>query len=287
MALIVADPIGGLGNRLLCLLSVLRLARRYGLTPRIHWGDENAPPGTLRKYRVPFYRLFADGALLVDSVPAVDRYFESPRDNVVLLVPEAALGGGRSLAIKHYYFVLPAAEAQVQDAADLAAIFAELRAAFAALPVAAAIGSSVAGFAGSALGQGLGIHVRRAIDPEDTPEWNRYDAEWYASAIRTLRARGMRGPVFLASNCAETKARIQAEVPDVLSFHSRLCGDATAAPEIEDAFVDLLLLSRCGTVLRHVDSTFGLAATVIGGGREILFGERAPPSVLSHLPLAP
>ena len=130
---------------------------------------------------------------------------------------------------------------------------------------------------------GIGLHIRRAYpaawsDPHprfdtERTQWQFPTLESYVELVPVVRKRfNLDGPVFLSTNCLETKAKvIDALGQDSVMYHSIRTDDHAGAEAIQDALVDMIALSKTAVIMRFSGSTFSFLSAAIGNRPQIVF----------------
>lgn len=240
-------PCGGLGNRLMAMLSARLLAEQIGCGFHIVWRSQSWLP--LSEY--PLGDIFedVDAALWTDPVPAsafcVDHHSAGPRPEV-----EARLRAGETVALTSYCFIKP-------SAVDRARFRSAIRDQFARLRPHPAVLARVEAPAPPA----IGIQIRRGDN------WRSILYSplglFFRIADRALREEPNLS-IFLATDSDDVLRQMRRRYGARLRHH-------TARARIDprecarDALADIIALSRANRLYTSGQSSFGFVAHLMTG----------------------
>lgn len=276
MATLYITPKGGLANRLMCILSGMRVAYLYDMDYAISWErDEhlNAPVTDL------FYNDgdFRDGNF--SDLQVTFRYSMENGIGTPFLPTDVLLSGGDVLIESNVFF-----HPQSDIGKDPASVLRQLRAEFRRLPIANSVREALLQFDGIDFSGGIGLHVRRPFPSwREYPEFAREEAyerpsdDDYINVTRTLRGRGFDGPIYLSTNSIDSRNYISERLGDVYFYDSPSYDNSKSASAVSGALVDMLMLSRTGVVSRQDYSTFAMIPTIIGGCAQCIIREDGSP----------
>lgn len=281
-----------IGARMICILNILRLAKRYDTTARYFWLAQ--PDGPYPELRDPGDFLMPDfvarNIAVVDRAPA-----QAGRENLGMVAPAmnsrgfaAALAEGRRFycdamsGIVRFMDESPAdVAAQVQAVAREMSLSRPLAQALHAARdiVRAAGGGKVGGgkaAGGKAGGAATAIHVRRGDildgDPWSYSSWpSKYvPDEFFRAFMQTTQ-----GPVIAFSDTPAAVTHLAQGDPRIVPVTQLFSDEALSVAERD--LLELFLMSECAQVGAPSHSAFSGAASIIGGARVV-----ALPSMLPH-----
>jgi len=250
---------GGLANRLLPFLSTLDIAAQAGRPAGILWGTNAHCAASLDElFDLGASGLTEDGG---DTVVGVDEpffdYEPTPR-----ALDLNAVAPSRPILV-HSIRAITADPFGRPDGAAMAGRFSGLRPSVAVM-------DRLAAFGPHDLGQAIGLHVRRpfphgAFRALERSKFTLAD-EVYRAIIEDLRDnRADVQTLFLATNDPAFERRLKAEFGDYILTQEKRSIDNTRDPRaVQDALVDLILLSRCKALISAQKSDFGYAAALFG-----------------------
>ena len=291
----ICEPYHGLGNRLLTIGSSCRLAKKSNATLAVLWRHD-------RNIDVPFHVLFGNEFTTVNSPPTgIDRYdFKMPP------APRAIFSDDNQQIV---YFsgwthaILAPTDLSVENLNQVSNEIAnEIRLLFRYFLSSIKPHLSTVNFPDT-----LGIHIRRNTDVErefaarlsinnfenstqphpELTNWNHLSHDRILDLCTgALKICGLKS-VFISSSDHALKERLgrsltQQGLEVKMSLYKYYGSDNQS---IIEAMTDMLLLSRCGCILRSSKTTFSAVASLIGSRREIVFNDslRLQPSVATIL----
>lgn len=253
------------GARLICMLNVMRLSRKFGVTGTYLWLSE--PEGAYPELADP--RDFLAEDFVTRHIRIIDRHpAHRERLNVAAVAPRFNVAGfAETLAAGQLYecstmadvmhFMDEPAEDAAADIRDIA------RQLVLAPPLAEALARARAIIAQAGGGEPVAIHVRRG-DILDSDPWS-YSA-WPSKYVPDEFYHGFiaqtDGPVIAFSDTPAAIAHLAQGNPRVIAA-SDLFDSANLSVTARD-LLELLLISDCAQVGAPAYSAFSRAATVMG-----------------------
>lgn len=268
---IVIEPLGGLGNRLMALLSSMRIAHHYKAALSLYWSrgpdccadfkdlfstDLQEVPFRLKKSSLVRDCSYADGKHAASRVVASEDFSgDKPlwlATNTILTLPEDNVD---------------------EDGYILAdPVVGDLGRYFNALNFSPEVRARLAKYANFDFSKTVGVHIRRPYPANST--YHEMEKrlrslptdEGYANVVIDLLKKPYCDRVFLCTNDFLTqKTIIDAVGSDRVFVHPKTTIDnAEDSEAVVDALVDMVLLSRCAMTVRGLGSTFSYMASLIG-----------------------
>ena len=273
---LILHPLGGLGNRLLSLLCAMRISEMEGRQLRIVWDTVNDLPF----HWLPFTHLFQNDELLIsaDELPSDVKWITANRDvpgGHLLVLPEDS--GAEILAIEHYFFMLRHKEPVMTQNE----FTTQLQKQFQKLIISAYANDCVKQYKDFDFTNTLGVHIRRPSHEKDFTSATEYDNMWYVHMINSVQLALNLEKVFISCLDINTIEFMESHIKNVTFFRGRESDRTHPDPEsLQDAFVDMLLLSKCPYISRHTASTFGVVSSIIGNTPQLGFNKLTGEQVL-------
>lgn len=257
-----------IGARLICLLNVMRLARRFGVTGRFLWlSQPDGPYPELvdpRDFLTPDF--VAEHIEIVTRMPARDGLQNlravAPRMNVAGFAGSLAQGG-------RYECDAMSEMIRFLDE-DPAAVAAEMRAVAQSLALSPRLSRALQQARGviarAGGGQPIAIHVRRGDILDGDPwSYSSWGSKYVPDEFFRLFIARHAGPVIAFSDTPAAVAHLRGGDARVLAADDLL--DTAALSVAERDLLELLLMAGCTEVGAPSHSAFSRAAAVIGGCR--------------------
>lgn len=266
-----------IGARLICLLNVMRIARKFGVAGRYLWLSQ--PDGPYPELVDP--RDFLDPAFVAAHIDIVAR---APERSELRNLPAAApgmngAGFARTLAEGRRYECDSMSEIiRFMDESEAEAA-AGLRAAAEELVLSPRLARALAGarriLARAGGGRPLAIHVRRGDildgDPWSYSSWaSKYVPDEFFRAF----VAAVDGPVIAFSDTPAAVEHLRQGDPRILPAHELL--DPGALTPAERDLLELLLMAGCEQVGAPSYSAFSRAAAMVGQCRVVALPEALP-----------
>lgn len=266
MGCIIAGVGGGLGNRLPPLCSAMRLAEFYSRELYVHWSEQ---PELL----IRLEDMFGHNLPFSTVAPRSFKYKRFPcRDDRGELTEPARVhqvDDDTDIVIGDHVFVANHIEHRSYEYEVRDPFVFEVGRHFGRLPLAAGTSARLAELDSRInYATTLGVHIRRtaqnsiytAIDLGR--DW--WTLEAYARAIEiALEAEPRFKSIYVASNRPEATDYILARFPGMALYNER-AGDGWSTLEFQkEAFVEMLVLSRCAAIMRQPGTTFSMFASVL------------------------
>lgn len=262
-------PQGGLANRLMCMLSGARMARRYGYDVKLYW----LPDEHLRASPSDLFQNLEDFA---DPETVKDKPYLNT-SSCISFFPKNLIDAGVDICIDTNFLFfadedrnLPRAE--IRD---------ELADAFHRLGLAPEVTAKLARYDGIDLSHAIGLHIRRPFPSwRDFPDFAREELftrptdDQYLALTSELAGLGYDGPLYLATNSEETRDYIVRNAGRTVYFHDADSYDNSYQHNaVQDALVDMIMLSRAPLVTASEHSTFSVISAIIGKSRRCILSE--------------
>lgn len=257
-----------IGARLICLLNVMRLARKFGIRGRYLWLSQ--PDGPYPELVDP--RHFLTPEFVAAHIEIVD---EAPSragwQNVRAAAPGMnAAGFARALADGRRYECDAMSETVRFLDEDPAEVAAEMRAVAQNLQLsprlAQALDEARRVIARAGGGQPIAIHVRRGDILDGDPwSYSSWSAKYVPDEFFRIFIGRHRGPVIAFSDTPAAVAHLRRGDARVLAADALL--DTAALTPAERDLLELLLMAGCAEVGAPAQSAFSRAAAVIGDCR--------------------
>lgn len=262
---IIGFRVDRVGARLICMLNVMRLSRKFGVSGKYLWLSE--PDGPYPELADPQDFLAAD--FVARHIRIVDRHpDDGARLNVSAVAPRSNVAGfAAALAAGQLYECVSMADVMRfmdEPAEDVAADIRDIARQIAlAPPLAEALARARGIIAQAGGGEPVAIHVRRG-DILDGAPWSysawptKYvpDEFFHAFIART------EGPVIAFSDTPAAVTHLAQGNPRVIAA-SDLFDSASLSVTARD-LLELLLISDCAQVGAPAYSAFSRAATIMG-----------------------
>ncbi len=269
MPTIYGVPQAGLANRLIALCSMMRLADRLGAELKVCWTADH-------ECMAAFGDLFQDVELEASeaetaSAPVVERvakvnngkFYDSPG-----IPPEDLLPGPLRVVAQTMVYVR--GEHPVDDFLPLNPLFLDVMDQFRRLRLADTVQRHLDSMEAAMAGVGTGLHVRRAFT-KDSPyyefereRFSKPDDAYFEDAAEQLLSRSEGGRLLLSTNDPDLEFRLRSRFGNrMVVFEKTTVNNSVDPAAIQQALVDLLLLSRCKVIMSNWGSTFGLFSAAL------------------------
>jgi hypothetical protein len=269
---IATRPSGGLGNRLLAILSTLRLAELYNWPCKILWPNE-------ADCKCHWKQLFENSDLFIDYsdqhwnewINWSDAFY--PCDGNVTSAttfPVLDLGKRKKILVRHCGIL-----SSHIDPRRTSRSFAydpwvwSLREFFSRTKVKSSIVQSVMEALSEDHQYRVGFHVRRpyafGYGRETEDVWNRVSLQAYVRIADHLLSKKHVDGIFLCTNCPDAEAVFKSKFGDRICFRQkRSIKNWEESEAVSDALIDLILLSMCCEIIGTEGSTFSYLSAVLG-----------------------
>lgn len=269
---VIVQPLGGLGNRLLALTSALRLANLWRRPFKVCWEpDEHC--------FAEFHELFDFPVPLVSASAA-------HRGMKIADVTWFMGGGGflhtpnleepppgQDIWIRSQLIVCHSAESRANHFYSFDSVIFDLWKWFYYLEPCRSIIERANAFDRVRRHRTVTVHIRR-VNPKDVGLARHFDAmvhsafptdDDYTRIMSSMLACDNNIQFFVATNGAETENRLRSEFGDKVIIRAKESVDRSLkAVAIQEAMVDLILMSRTSLILRYFWSSFPYFASIIG-----------------------
>lgn len=280
---LIIEPWGGLANRFCTLLSGMRLAKLYEAEFLLEWQKSD---DCCVEFEDLFLNPFAKNTnsrnhchwreicqarneLGWTNSPIIENF---PEDKPLWLSSHAILATpGDNRHPRHYTLY-------DRIARESAAYFANLK-------PSEIVAQKLEPYRNINFSKVFGLHIRRpypSSSPHHAHEMNYYnrpnDAAYIEMAGKIL-ATGCFDKIFLATNDFATQQRLIDNFGDRIFFHPKvsICNESDVEA-VQDALVDMILLSRCACLGRYNGSSFSYMASLLGLKPMLLIGQRTADS---------
>ena len=278
------EATGGLANRLMCLLSGMRIARRLDRRlVMIRWAkDESLYANLTDLFETPIEH---------DMVKPTAFDIHFGHSSSILVMDDNNIKG-KDIFIEgaHHFFYLMSDFERPRPV-----LAADIRNAFWSLELVPYIAQQVALYE-DGLQNGLGLHIRRSIaaelnspDTHNHPEINRVwarpdDASYAQLAEHLVLQANLTGKVFVSTVSDATRSYIVERLGTerVKFFPARSYAHDESSASIQDALVDMLLLSRTRLITRRNPSTYPYLASILGGCPQVVIYDDGQLAIKEH-----
>ncbi len=270
MNCLIIQPDGGLANRLMVLLSGIRISRLLNRRLVVQWPHNETL--NCRLDEIFLTKFDHDNSIDEDRITHHD-----PSGGILFINDEDFIGKDVYVKAHHFFYISSDAKKTRQM------LGLEMRDIFWSLQLAPYIVEQVA-LHQQGLQNGLGIHIRRSISIEmNKPDvhahavsnkiWAFPDDTSYVMLAKTLLEKfGLTGSIFVSTVSDTSRAcliehlgaeRVKYFPARSYAHDSELAAIQSAA--IQDALIDMILLSQTRMVTRRFPSTFSYLAAIFGG----------------------
>lgn len=263
MKLFFVKPEGGLANRLMALISAMRVAKMTAYRLIVIWKLDdncNAPlsvlfPGAFEECRE-------------EDIPS-DVFFSTETDGLIPFLPMSVFTSGQDVySVQHHFFYT---ELDCWHLHHNKLYLAEqLSALFRSLPVDEYVRQHASRYENMP-DLALGLHIRRPVYTDTgnhlvTKRWMAPSDQDYVRLLTLIKEQmNIRGKIYLSTNSLESRQTMISAFGNDIIFH-----DATSLEQnggnfaIMDALIDMIALSHCPIIVRRYPSTFAYFASVVG-----------------------
>lgn len=292
----------GLANRLMALVSAVRVAELTGYRLQVIWHKDPSCKAMLSDifetdfdvigYDEYWRQNQSNKVTVLDSQDTRDyipeyidrKNLEFFRYNGVLIMPRSLfLRRNILLHAHHFFFVEDDIDKVSNDRRLMAALLSGEFTNFRPLPILRDLADSYA----EHLKNGIGLHIRRPFPHAWTEEgieierflWSFPSVDIYMDLLPRLRERtGLDGKLYLSTNCAATKSEVLARLGEsnVLTHQTRTLDASYSVVGIQDALVDIMALSKTSLIVRFNESTFAYFSAMLGGCTQAIIYRDSP-----------
>ena len=284
-------PINGLANRLMALISAVRVATLTGYRLQVIWEKDQSCRAMLSDLfeadfdvisLEEFWRQNQTKKLAIvdandarENIPEfIDQNdLEVFRYDGLLILPRALFLRDNILLVSHHLFFLEDdSNTFNNDRRRMAGLLSGEFSNFRPQPILRELADSYS----KPLERGIGLHIRRAyshawtekgLEREQT-QWSFPSVDYYTHLLPVIRERtGLDGKVYLSTNCAATKSEVVAKLGEgnVLTYQARALDASYSVTGVQDAIVDMMALSKAPLIARFDESTFSFFSAMLGG----------------------
>lgn len=286
---LISRPMWGLANRLLALTSAMRLAERHQRPFYMDW-----KPAV--ECMAEFHDLFSA------PIPRV-RVEGSPRDALLLdstgLLPDWAkianvvsprIFDHDQIVMQSHSMVVTNDEPFTERNPFYNGFALDMRKHFLELGLNGTVSRILDTFADTDFTAVIGVHIRRP-PPKTSPSEDAFNIpsdEFYENFLNFFLSFNKNLRFYLSSNGPQTEEYFIKRFGDrILRYPKRSIDHQNEATAVQDALVDMILLSRTRAVLRYEPSTFAYFAGLIGHNPQLIIGAGPDPTALPLRFLAP
>ncbi|WP_376959559.1 hypothetical protein ABNQ39_06485 [Azospirillum sp. A26] len=309
MSTLTVNLFYGLANRLMALVSAVRVAKLTGYRLQVIWHKDQSCKALLSDlFETDFdiigydeyWRMNQSNKVTIldsqDTRDYIPEYIDRNNLNFfrydgILVMPRSLfLKGNIILQAHHFFFVEDDIDKLSNDRRLMAALLSGEFASFRPLPILRDLADSYA----QRLENGIGLHIRRPFPhawTEDGIEierflWSFPSVDIYMDLLPKLRElTGFNGNLYLSTNCAATKSEVIARLGEsnVLTHQTRTLDPSYSVVSVQDALVDMMALSKTSLIMRFSESTFAYFSAMLGGCNQAIIYRDSPTLVKGPL----
>ncbi|CBS91653.1 hypothetical protein [Azospirillum lipoferum] len=284
-------PINGLANRLMALISAVRVATLTGYRLQVIWEKDQSCRAMLSDLFEADFDVIsleefwkqnqAKKLTIVDANDArekipefIDRNdLEIFRYDGLLILPHALFIRESILLVSHHFFFTEDdSNTFNSDRKRMAGLLSGEFSNFRPLPILRELADAYS----EPLRRGIGLHIRRTYPHALTEEglereltqWSFPSVDYYMNLLPVIRDRtGLDGKIYLSTNCKVTKSEVVTRLGEanVLTYQARALDVSYSVAGIQDAVVDMISLSKAPLIIRFNESTFSFFSAMLGG----------------------
>ena len=261
MPILYCEPVNGLANRLMMIVSCIRLAKKMNYELVIVWKDD---PVFICDYNA----IFGDKFNYVKESPSIPPY---PLGNLPRLWVNFDEIRGQDLYLKTYHFIFSTDD--LNSLSDLnrakIQITHELKQAWSEIVPSNKVIEKL-----HHKSFDLGIHVRRSMDV-DTTDWSKPSDSFISNLSKNFITQNNIKSLYLCSVSPETTNFIKDELLGLnvdITTSSSNSWDLNNLSTIQ-AYVDMLHLASCRHIIRFATTTFSALPSLVSAETEVVYTE--------------
>jgi len=279
---LISKPMWGLANRLLALTSAMRLAERRQRPFYLAWEPSVQCMAEFRDlFSAPLPRVRIEGTprnvLFLDSTGSL------PNATRIANVIEPRLLDHDQIVMQSHSMVVTSDERFTSRNPFYNGFALEMRRHFEALGLNRTVAGILDGFSAIDFSTVVGVHIRRP-PPESNPSEEAFAIPSDAVYERLMSFLLSINPdlrFYLSTNGPRTEEYFLQRFGDrILRYPKRSIDHQREATAVQDALIDMTLLSRTRAVLRYEPSTFAYFASLIGHNAQLIIGTGPDPEAL-------
>lgn len=279
---LISKPMWGLANRLLALTSAMRLAEQKQRLFYLAW-----EPSV--QCMAEFHDLFSAPLprVRIEGTPPAVRFLDStgslPAATRIANVIDPGLLDHDQIVMQSHSMVVTKEETFTNRNPFYNPFALEMRRYFQALGTNPVVADILKQYEGVDFSTVIGVHIRRP-PPESNPSEEVFAIPsdgFYDRFMGFLLSINPNLRFYLSTNGLRTEEYFLQRYGDrILRYPKRSIDHQREAIAVQDALVDMTLLSRTRAVLRYEPSTFAYFASLIGHNGQLIIGSGAEPEAL-------
>lgn len=279
---LISKPMWGLANRLLALTSAMRLAERHQRPFHMDWRPAEECMAEFHDlFAAPLSRVRVEGsprdALLLDSTGLAPKWIK-----IANVVSPDIFKNDRIIIQSHSMTVTNDETFTEKDPFNNGFAL-DMRKYFLKLVINNAVSEIINKFNDINFSNLIGVHIRRSSPKTGLGE-NLFKAasnDLYERIFDYLLSHNKNLRFYLSTNGQETEEHFINRFGDrILRYPKRSIDYHRETVAVQDALVDMILLSRTRLILRHEPSTFAYFATLIGHNPQLIIRHGSNPAAM-------